>query len=215
MTRSKTVVVASLTGVLAAAALAGTGSATATEKQRYGGSSTDRTFGWFEALNSSGVTGWAKIHTKGKHIKVEYRANGLAANLPHAAHIHHDEQARHECPTIQDDTNGDFRLNVVEGLPAYGGIARSLTTRGDTSPASALAVDRFPTAGGGKVRYHRHLGADHDLAKAVRRGEAVIVLHGVDYNGNGEYDLDSAGASELDESLPAEATDPAACVRLR
>ena len=33
----------------------------------------------------------------------------------------------------------------------------------------------------------------------------------MDYNGNGMYDFDSAGASELDPSLPAEATDPAVC----
>jgi hypothetical protein len=39
----------------------------------------------------------------------------------------------------------------------------------------------------------------------------VVVIHGVDYNGNGTYDFDSAGASELDPMLPAEATDPATC----
>ena len=38
-----------------------------------------------------------------------------------------------------------------------------------------------------------------------------MVIHGVDYNGNGEYDFDGAGASELDPNLPAEATDPVAC----
>lgn len=53
------------------------------------------------------------------------------------------------------------------------------------------------------------------VAHAIRQGEGVIVLHGVDYNNNGEYDFDSAGPSELDSSLPAEATDPATCGVLR
>ena len=37
-----------------------------------------------------------------------------------------------------------------------------------------------------------------------------MVIHGIDYNHNGKYDF-SAGKSDLDPSLPAEATDPAAC----
>jgi len=39
-------------------------------------------------------------------------------------------------------------------------------------------------------------------------------VHGVDYNGNGKYDF-SQGKSDLDPSLPAEATDPALCGVLR
>ena len=35
------------------------------------------------------------------------------------------------------------------------------------------------------------------------------MIHGVDYNDNGEYDGDAK--SDLDDSLPAEATDPATC----
>jgi hypothetical protein len=37
----------------------------------------------------------------------------------------------------------------------------------------------------------------------------------VDYNGNGMYDFKSAGKSDLDPNLPAEATDPATCGVLR
>lgn len=42
-----------------------------------------------------------------------------------------------------------------------------------------------------------------------------MVIHGVDYNNNGEYEMAGAGPSELDPSLPAEATDPAVCGVLR
>ena len=34
---------------------------------------------------------------------------------------------------------------MAEGVPDYGPILKSLTTTGDTSPKSSLAVDRFPT----------------------------------------------------------------------
>ncbi len=112
---------------------------------------------------------------------------------------------------MADDSNGDFRLTTAEGLPGYGPIQVSLTTRGDTSPGSGLAVTRFPTADNGRIDYDRDTRTSPEVARAIARGEAVVVIHGVDYNNNGTYDFDSAGASELDSTLPAEATDPAAC----
>jgi len=44
----------------------------------------------------------------------------------------------------------------------------------------------------------------------LKKGTAVLVVHGIDYNDNGKYD-GVLGTSELDTSLPAEATDPALC----
>lgn len=37
------------------------------------------------------------------------------------------------------------------------------------------------------------------------------MVHGVDDNGNGRYDADSAGVSDLTSAAPAEATDPTLC----
>jgi hypothetical protein len=171
--------------------------------------------GRLNTLNNSGVTGRGVITVDGRRLRVSYDASKLAPGLPHAAHVHYGEEARHECPTVADDANGDFRLNVAEGLPEYGDIVKSLTTRGDTSPTSALAVDRFPTAPHGTVHYSRLMTTTKAVARAIRHGEGVLVVHGVDYNHNGKYDFDSAGASELDPNLPAEATDPAVCGVLR
>jgi hypothetical protein len=42
-------------------------------------------------------------------------------------------------------------------------------------------------------------------------GKKAIVQHGVDLNHNGRYDFKAAGRSELDSSLPQEATIPANC----
>jgi hypothetical protein len=47
------------------------------------------------------------------------------------------------------------------------------------------------------------------VADAVAGGQAAVVLHGVDHDGSGAYDGDTM--SDLDPSLPAEATDPALC----
>ena len=162
------------------------------------------------ALNNSGAFGKAIVQSSRRTLNVTVRAHGLAPDLPHAQHIHYGEQARNECPTAAD-AGSDFRLTTVEGVPAYGPVAVSLTTRGDTSPDSVLAVKRYPTAPDGHVHYERTTTTTREVARAIRRGEGVVVVHGVDYNGNGEYDFESAGASELNEELPAEATDPAIC----
>jgi hypothetical protein len=104
----------------------------------------------------------------------------------------------------------DNLITTVEGLPAYGPIQVSLTTKGDTSPASALAVDRFPVANEkGSVNYERTLSVSRNVYRNL--GEKAIVQHGVDLNDNGRYDFRSAGRSELDPSLPQEATIPANC----
>ncbi len=167
-------------------------------------------------LNNSGGYGRANVVFDGHHARVSIDAFDLAKGLPHAQHIHFGKDARHECPTAFDDSNLDHRVNVAEGAPAYGPIVKSLTKEGDTSPDSALAVDRFPTAPKGQEHYDRRINfSDHAVARAIKNGKGVIVIHGVDYNGNGEYDFEGAGESELDPNLPAEATDPAICGVLR
>jgi len=164
----------------------------------------------------SGVTGsgTAMVQVTGNTITVTMAATGLLANQPHAAHIHFGADARHECPTLGDDTNKDGHLNTTEGAPAYGAIVVSLTKTGDTSPASGLAVDRFDTAAGGKISYERgSIQVSPDVAAAITKGQSVVVIHGVDYNKDGKYSGDVK--SDLDPSLPTEATDPALCGALR
>lgn len=196
--------------LLTTLALGGTASATSSDDD-HGHEHGNVVSARLNTLNNSGATGDARVKVEGKRLEVRYTANHLAPNLPHAAHIHYGAQAAHECPTVADDANHDFRLNVAEGVPKYGPIAVSLTTSGDTSPASGLAVDRFSTAPNGTIHYKRDISAAKDVARAIRRGEGVLVVHGVDYNNNGAYDFASAGASELNAALPAEATDPAVC----
>jgi hypothetical protein len=185
-------------------------------------------------LNGSGASGKAIAVVRGETIQaIGIRARGLTPDAPHAQHIHYGEQAMNECPTLALDSNGDGRLNTVEGVPAYGPVVVSLNTSGDTTPASFLDVTRFPVAKNGSYNYLRTninftdvagtgypgaegLGTAAQISEAIRDGEGVVVIHGIDYDGNGTYNLsDPEGASELDPTLPAEATDPAACGVLR
>lgn len=162
-------------------------------------------------LNDSPVTGTAVVTVDGRRLDVQVNATRLLKRMPHAQHIHFGQRARHECPTVRDDDNADHRLNTVEGLPAYGPVRVSLTTRGDTSPKSVLAVNRFPKARDRQINYERNnIRTQREVARGIANGEAVVVIHGIDHNGNGKYDF-NAGRSELDSSLPAEATDTVAC----
>ncbi|MQA97333.1 MAG: hypothetical protein GEV11_22830 [Streptosporangiales bacterium] len=166
-------------------------------------------------LNDSGARGTAMVTVQGTRVTVDIESSGLLAGQPHAQHFHIG--GKHMCPGpgAADDIEDDDRLSTTEGKPFYGDIKTSLTTKGDTSPDSGLAVDRFPAAADdGGVSYSRTFEVPKDVAAAVRAGDAVIVQHGLDYNDNGKYDMDGGGKSDLDPKLPAEATDPAACGRL-
>jgi len=162
------------------------------------------------AINNSGVTGTSTVTVNGRTITVDVKAHGLVRNMPHAMHLHFDRHSRHTCPTVRDDRNHDHRLNTTEGQRSYGMIKTSLTKRGDTSPRSGLAVNRFPTAPHGRIDYHRQIRVSQPLANAIMNGKVAVVIHGVDYNNNHKYDL-RAGRSDLDPKLPTEATDPVAC----
>ncbi|MGY1773250.1 hypothetical protein [Blastococcus sp. SYSU D00813] len=157
------------------------------------------------ALNQSGVTGTGMVTLDGTTATVMIEASGLLAGAPHAQHFHIGAQG--QCPTDADDTDGDGFVSVSEGVPYYGAIGSSLTTSGDTSPDSGLAIDRFPTDG--DISYERTFEVTPDVAASFEAGTAVLVLHGVDEDGSGTYD--GTVMSDLDPSLPMEATAPAAC----
>ena len=224
------------TSLVALAALASMGAAPASAVSPHshatkGAEKTVTLNAQLSQLNNSGASGTATATVRNQKIQhIEVHAQGLTPNAPHAQHIHYGEQALNECPTLALDTNGDGRINTVEGLPAYGPVVVSLTTTGDTTPASLLAVARYPVSDGGSYHYSRDNieftdvpgtgysgggGTAKQIADSIREGEGVVVIHGIDYNRNGVYDFASAGASDLDPKLPAEATDPAVCGVLR
>ena len=157
--------------------------------------------------------------TKNGGLRVELHVSDMVPGQPHAQHIHGDTTGKEFfCPGADRDNDGDGFLTVEEGLPDYGNIHISLTTKGDTSPKSGLAVDRMPVADAdGNVSYQRTLSAD-DLPEGTleQLDHLHIVQHGVDANDNDEYDLDALGESSFAKSLgvkasPEEATNAATC----
>ena len=228
MGRNVRIAAVSAAALVAVAALS-SGTVSGKEMDTPGATKTVSLTAELTELNDSGASGTANAVIRNQQIRqIEVHAEGLTPDAPHAQHIHYGNDARNECPTLFDDTNGDGLLNTVEGVPAYGPVVVSLTTVGDTSPASVLAVTRYPVSTDGSYSYSRdHIeftavsgtgytggtGTAKQIADSVREGEGVVVIHGVDYNGNGVYD--GAEMSELDPSLPREATDPAACGILR
>lgn len=165
-------------------------------------------------LNDSGASGEGTLTVSqdGETMDVEIDATGLNLDGPHAIHLHGivegERVSASSCPSTLADTDSDGVITVAEGAPSYGGVQVSLTTTGDTSPDSALAVERFPS--GTSISYSRSGISIPEVLKA-NLGKLHFVVHGIDENGNGSLDMDQSERSSLDESLPREATAPALC----
>lgn len=151
------------------------------------------------------------------HVRIE--GTGFTPKSPHAQHIHGAAHGMHfMCPSPSADKNGDGQVSTEEGLPQYGDIFVSLTTRGDTSKSSGLAVDRMPVADAdGNLTYDRTIPASALPAGTIASLDHLhIVQHGLDANGNDKYDMQALGESVFAKSLgvdgiPEEATNPATC----
>ncbi len=165
-----------------------------------------------DQLNDSGASSTASVSVEGNEMSVKIDGTGFTPNAPHAQHLHGDTDLTTDfrCPTgLERDANGDGVVDTAEALPDYGDVFIALTTEGDTSKDSGLAVDRFPVADGeGNLSYERTIEVDDATVEGLKN--LHIVQHGLDLNDNGEYDAE-AGNSSLDPSLPLEATAPATC----
>ncbi|MFI6346339.1 hypothetical protein [Streptomyces sp. NPDC050560] len=163
-----------------------------------------------DPLNNSGAKGAALLSIKGTKLTVKIDASGLVPGQPHAQHIHGSTDGHDfHCPDASADKDHDGIVTTAEGIPMYGDINISLTTKGDTSKDSGLAVDRMPVADkDGKLSYSRTLTVSQDVADHIK--DLHLVQHGIDPNSNDKYDF-GKGKSELDPKLPQEATAPADC----
>lgn len=177
--------------------------------------------------NDSGGTATATIDLDGTTANITVEGQGFFDGFPHAIHIHGEPGGDNVCPpanpgddgfaeaSSQSLEDGTPILSVADGAPFYGGVMVSLTTEGDTSPDSGLAVDRFPTSG--TLDYSRTIELPQEIADDL--SSLHVVVHGTDLNGDGEIGpvVDENGdeiPSSLDPELPIEATAPAACGQL-
>jgi hypothetical protein len=170
--------------------------------------------------NDTGASATADITRNGDELTVRITGQNFFDGFPHAMHFHGEPGGDNVCGPLnpsdagfdEADEDGDGFLSVVEGVPAYGPVTVALTTEGDTSPDSALAVDRFPTSG--TLDYERTFTVDSDVAENL--SSLHIVIHAADLDGSGEIgDMENEDGtmkeSSLDPELNFEATAVAAC----
>jgi CHAT domain-containing protein len=131
----------------------------------------------------------------------------------HAMHIH--AGAKGVCPTASAAHlhNGNLAISTSNGVPWYGPPVTALTTTGDTSKHSIVSFKRYKSAS--DIAYHRRgIRVSRVVAAEIREENAVIVVHGIDYNGNDIYDNAALDRSDIKRSLSGEITAPALCGRL-
>ena len=140
----------------------------------------------FGALNNSGVSGSAELTLIGDQLTVKVNAMGLEPNMVHPQHIHGfaDNKGNSTCPTPAADTNGDGLVDLVEGLPSYGGVLLELYVPIDEFPVAdangVLTYERTFTLGETEFEEEGELISQSDLSPLQNR---TIVLHGMTVNG--------------------------------
>jgi tRNA A-37 threonylcarbamoyl transferase component Bud32 len=155
-------------------------------------------------------SGTATLHLNGDMITVSLTTTNLdyGEQLGHAMHIH--AGGKGICPPASAAVphNGHLAIDTVDGIKFYGPAKVALTTSGDTSPASILTFARYPT--GGNIRYSRTIRVSEEVATRLRENNAVVIVHGTDYDHKGAY-TGVLERSELDKAYPATQTAPALC----
>lgn len=76
----------------------------------------------FASVNAPNASGTATIAQTGTKTTVSLSVTGLGAGM-HMHHIHGVRGGHATCPTAALDTNGDGRVDLREGLPAYAPVA--------------------------------------------------------------------------------------------
>lgn len=160
----------------------------------------------FNPLNADAgyraVKGNAKLRIIGDKLTVQVNATGLQPGMLHPQHIH----AAGSCPPSSSDTNNDGFIDVVEGVPFYGGIFVPLDE--DLADLSFQPSFPIPTNRAGAITYKQSVSVN-ELTSAT--GEDLnlegrhLVLHGVSAETDLPESVQSLGG------LPASLTLPIAC----
>jgi hypothetical protein len=161
-------------------------------------------------LNHSGGSGSVMVKMHGNQATVTEHFSGLAAKFkggpfPHVQHIH--GLAQGQCPTMPADKNGDRVISTPEAQPDYGMIQSTLTSKGGVSPKEALNLKVAQM--GSSTNYKRTFTVNSKTMKALKDGNAVVVVHGLDPSTLPKKAQQEK--SPLKKSLPLAATAPALC----
>jgi predicted Ser/Thr protein kinase len=153
-------------------------------------------------------TGTAAVTLHGDVATFTVDTTGLLDGASHPIHVHAFGEGI--CPPASAARlyNGHLAISTTDGLKYYGPMAAALTLSGDTTMNSMLAFSRYPTSG--NIHYQRTITLTTAAANAIRDGNAVVVVHGIDYDNSGHYDM-VLNRSELDSAVSQDATAPALC----
>ena len=155
-----------------------------------------------DSLNQAGE-GEVKLRLEDGELSVRLKAKNLDGGI-HLAHLHGIAQAENECPQLAThDGDGNGLVDILEGLPAYGPVQRTLSDGlNDT---------------GTRVEYRRVFTALDNGGAFATLGDLsqyAVVLHGVDLDGDGlatNGDADGDGAADTNPSSDNEISMPALC----
>ncbi|GAA1476822.1 hypothetical protein GCM10009623_12680 [Nocardioides aestuarii] len=149
-----------------------------------------------DPLNKPGSEGRVRLRVEDATLHVRLRVKGLDDG-PHIAHIHGIRQAENECPGFDADADGNGFVDLVEGLPSYGPVQRTLS----------VGLDDV----GRRLRYRRDFTALDDGSAIAALGDLsqyAIVVHGVDLDDDGvvsnaDVNGDGDQAADNEISMPA------------
>lgn len=125
-------------------------------------------------VNAAAASGSVTISQVGTNTRVQLHATGLSVGM-HMSHVHGVRGGQATCPTMANDTNNDGRVDIAEGLPAYGPVMLTLT---DMSADLGTTLDYD--------RALKHLDNGDGIASIGDLTHYVVVVHGVDVDGNGQ-----------------------------
>jgi serine/threonine-protein kinase len=153
-------------------------------------------------------SGTAAVTLHGDVATFTVDATGLLNGGSHPIHLHAFGEGI--CPPASAAKlySGHLAISTTDGLRYYGPMAAALTLSGDISMNSMLAFSRYPSTG--DIHYQRTITLTPAAANAIRNGNGVIVIHGIDYDHSGRYDM-VLNRSELDTAVSQDATAPALC----
>ena len=150
--------------------------------------------------------GTATVNLKGDDVTVTVMVDGVTPMTLHPQHIH----AGTMCPNASDDANADGFVDVIEGLPKYGGILVSLDSTINTGAQSDL---NFPVANAsGSYTYSATGSRSHiqdEIETALKAADRHVVIHGISPTG-----MPLPASVQSLPGLPAWATLPVACGEL-
>ena len=150
-----------------------------------------------EGLNQGG-SGMVALTQQGTKLAVHLQASELDDGI-HLAHIHGVRKGMNVCPTADLDTDGDGLVNIAEGLPAYGPVQITLSN-GLNDQGTSLDY----------TRDRNRIDSGQATASLGSLDSYVVVVHGVDLNGDGVVnnpDVEGDGPDPDDNEI----TMPALC----